>query len=146
MNPEKNSGGIPFPVTPGSRGMKRMGPIHEVPLKWCSYTNRDWHEESGKFFSHTLALLSPLLRGVMQTVRSENRQNLMRLFYMSGNQCFLIGVCVQLALCWIMSLYKLLGPFIWLSGSRFRKTGGEGLLIIFSPIATLKESKTLHPL
>ena len=40
-NPERESGGIPGSVAPASAGMKRMGPIHKVPLKRRSYTNRD---------------------------------------------------------------------------------------------------------
>lgn len=51
-------------------------------------------KKGDKLFSHTLALLSFLLRGVMQTVCPENRQNLMRLFFISGDHCVLIGVCV----------------------------------------------------
>lgn len=57
-----------------------------------------------KLFSHTLALLFSLLRAVMQTVCSETRQNLMRLFFISGKHCVLIGVCAQLVFCCILLL------------------------------------------
>lgn len=62
-------------------------------------------KKGDKLFSHTLALLSPLLRGIMQTVCSENRQNLMRLFFISGDHCVLIGVCVQLVFCYTSLLW-----------------------------------------
>lgn len=53
-NPERERGGIPGSVAPRSRGMKRMGPIHKVPLKRRSYTNRDRHEERRQVvFTHT---------------------------------------------------------------------------------------------
>lgn len=61
-------------------------------------------KKGDKLFSHTLALLSALLRGVMQTVCSENRQNLMRLFFVSGDHCVLIGVCVYVCECVISVL------------------------------------------
>lgn len=62
-------------------------------------------KKGDKLFSHTLALLSPLLRGIMQTECSDNRQNLMRLFFLSGDLCVLIGVCVQLVFCCTLSLW-----------------------------------------
>ncbi len=94
-NPERESGGIPGSVAPGSRGMKRMGPIQKVPLKRRSYTNRDWHEERRQVvFTYTGSFVS-VTKGITQTVRSENRQNLMRLFFISGDHCLLIGsVCM----------------------------------------------------
>lgn len=52
-----------------------------------------------KLCSHTLFLLSTFQRAVMQTVCSENRQNLMRLFFKSWDHCFSIRVCEQLVLC-----------------------------------------------
>lgn len=58
-NPERESGGIPGCVAPGSTGMKRMGPIHKVPLKRRSYTNRDWHEERRQVvFTYTGSFVS----------------------------------------------------------------------------------------
>lgn len=50
-------------------------------------------KKGDKYFPHTLSLLSALLGGILQMVRSENRQNLTRLFYISGVHCVLIGVC-----------------------------------------------------
>lgn len=51
--------------------------------------------KDGMQFPHTLSLLSASLSGIMQTVRSENRQNLMRLFYMSG----VCRVCIGERVC-----------------------------------------------
>lgn len=57
-HPERERG-IPASVAPGSRGMKRMGPIHKVPLKQRSYTNRDWHEERRQVvFTYTSSFVS----------------------------------------------------------------------------------------
>lgn len=63
VNPERARGGIPGSVTPGSGGMKRMGPIHKSHSNGAAALIEIDMRKGDKFFSHTLALLSPLLGG-----------------------------------------------------------------------------------
>lgn len=76
----------------------------------------------------------------MQTVCSENRQNLMRLFFISEHHCALIGVCVcaiSLLLHIVIARVNLriYSLYVWLAYILARRRGKHQLMM-FSLVAT----------